>query len=124
MAVNERHWELIQDGYCKRSRYVEYSSGLIVGHVEGKPYDSSEPWYAATDGVEDERISDVHCTENMAIQAVVKAIEKAKMKMTGSNLVMQETPMIFTVPTAGRYCIGNGLRTGVRRVCSGFGENR
>ena len=26
--------------------------------------------------------------------------------MTESNLVMQETPMIFTVPTAGRYCIG------------------
>ena len=22
------------------------------------------------------------------------------------NLVLQETPMIFTVPTAGRYCIG------------------
>jgi hypothetical protein len=78
MAVNERHWELIQDGYCKRSRYVEYSSGLIVGHVEGKPYDSSEPWYAATDGAGGRKNIGTYTTENMAIQAVVKAIEKAR----------------------------------------------
>jgi hypothetical protein len=35
-----------------------------------------------------------------------RPVEYKRMEPEPPNLVLQETPMIFTVPKAGRYCIG------------------
>ncbi len=79
--MDTRKWEVIEDSYWKKSRYIQYPSGLIIGHVRGSNCDSSQPWTASTDGRDGrgggERVGD-YVTERLAKKAVEVAIAKRK----------------------------------------------
>ena len=66
-------WELVENGYCKCSRYVSYPTGLIIGHVEGKPFESSASWYASIDGTAGRKNIGTFTTEGLAKRAVEAA---------------------------------------------------
>ena len=69
-----RHWEVVEDGYHKRSRYVQYPRGLIIGSVEGCNCDSSKPWGAFIEGPKNllKHVGD-YTTEAQAKRAVESA---------------------------------------------------
>lgn len=70
--MSERKWELVEDGYHRRQRFVEFPSGLIIGGVGGSRH-SNDGWYAFTDGAKGvERIGSF-VTEDLAKKAVEAA---------------------------------------------------
>ena len=79
MKKEGRHWVLIEDGYHKRSRYVQMPSGLIIGHVEGCNCDSRQPWEAFVEGANNllRHVGD-YITEAKAKEAVENAQSQRK----------------------------------------------
>jgi hypothetical protein len=41
-----RKWEIVEDGYDRRSRFVSYPSGRIIGEVSGCAMKSNSDWRA------------------------------------------------------------------------------
>jgi hypothetical protein len=74
---SERRWELVEDAYHKKSRYVLYPNGMIIGHVDGTPYETSAPWYAAIDGQNGRKPIGTFTTEGLAKRAVEAASVEA-----------------------------------------------
>ena len=67
-------WETVEDGYRKRLRYVERTTGLIVGYVLGSTCDPRSWWNAILDSP-NESIGN-YTTEGLAKQAVERAVVK------------------------------------------------
>jgi len=78
--MSERRWELVEDGYYKRSRYVQYPTGLIIGHVQGINCDSSKPWRACLDGTKGINPIGDYTTEGLAKRAVEAAQSSRRAK--------------------------------------------
>lgn len=62
-------WELVEDGYHRRSRYVEFPSGRIVGGVSGSTFEN-DGWDAQASGCN----IGSYITEDLAKRAVEAAV--------------------------------------------------
>ena len=67
-----RKWELVEDGYDRRQRLVEFPSGLIIGGVSGSTHRDGG-WYAFTDGKDGCKRIGSFVTEDLAKRAVEEA---------------------------------------------------
>jgi hypothetical protein len=73
-------WELTEDGYHKESRYVDRSTGQILGIVRGNNYDSTEDWDASLKIPRNDPYIGAYTTEGMAKRAVENAVTKLRKK--------------------------------------------
>ena len=72
-------WEVIEDAYHRRIRYVKYPEGQIVGDVSGENYNSSAEWDASTRLTKDRHIG-YYTTQELAKKAVESFIKSKRGK--------------------------------------------
>jgi hypothetical protein len=65
-------WEVTEDGYFKRSRYVECPSGEIIGYISSVYADKSE-WRPSIGGFQEPYVGP-YVTEDLARKAVEQAV--------------------------------------------------